>query len=871
MTGTIPGSDRGAVSRRGHDPPSPTSIVEGPEESPAGKSFKARPVPRSTYESPPGAPDRAVRSSRSAAPTAKRSSEEAAAAESSPEAPKPSKARPVPSTTYTVPPPNLSSPRGRSSTRSASTPTRIPTFKSKLDSAVRALSPGRRSVAIKQPQSSSTTKASPPTKIPGFKSKKATHTAGTKAAATEEKTGKSRGGEKHDQTVNASTGITATEKGNDSPSRVIVKVNREDLEDEPETVDPQLSRGEDGQAEKASHVSKGMQLPSTSSDFMMFILICSFRIINVLFVQSFFDPDEYWQTLEPAYCAVFASGGEEKRCAGLTWEWNRRAPDDAANLFDRSTQGPVRSYLSILPTYLLYLIAKAIDVDTAWVVSRGPMILYSVAVAAPVDYAVWYSARWLQSKAKDTSHDDANSLAGWSLFCSLVSWFNGYSLIRTFTNSQETMLLALAVALTSPELIGDNDAQFGFVRACLAFFAGGLSAAIRFTSLAAFVPMGVLLSARQNSLSSRVGYLLVPCALFGLAGICLAMLVDRYFFGFWTIPVLSSFHFNVFQDMASIYGTHPWHWYMSAGLPAISGVLFPFVLVEFAHKCFSGTTSYGERNLWIIALAYIIGMSFNAHKEFRFIHPVLPLLCLLVSRRVRQVFVGKQQRRPRKAFFVFVFIAVNAAAVLYLGLFHQSGPVLINRKIVDVSLLQSGKPPHFLIYYFTGACHSTPLHSHLHAPPLEFETWSLDCSPGCRADASQLCESDRFVQDPIPFVEEFLCVSTENQAAEKDGNQEKAPETCRAGSNVRPIPDYVVTVSKFAGRIRSHLESAGFREIARYPHHITGATLGGRLFGDYKFSNNRSYSHFTLYHESVLEVSVEDMILFARNEIRSTS
>lgn len=38
------------------------------------------------------------------------------------------------------------------------------------------------------------------------------------------------------------------------------------------------------------------------------------RLVNALAVWTFFNPDEYWQSLEPAHRLVFGYGH-------LTWEW----------------------------------------------------------------------------------------------------------------------------------------------------------------------------------------------------------------------------------------------------------------------------------------------------------------------------------------------------------------------------------------------------------------------------------------------------------------------------------------------------------------------------------------------------------------------
>lgn len=613
-------------------------------------------------------------------------------------------------------------------------------------------------------------------------------------------------------------------------------------------------------SKKAAAETKAGASGSFTSFMLVFFLCCVLRIANTFLVQSYFDPDEFWQTMEPAYCQAFNGRPD---CPGYTWEWTRRPPPSTEGFIEQSLLGPARSYISVLPTYLFYDVLKRFEVDTTWLVSRGPMILAAVTVAAPTDLAVWYTARWLKPLHSSTQK---NALPIWCLFCSLSSWFNAYASTRTFANCQETAILAIGVALMSPELVGNVDARFSSFRACIVFLVGGISVALRFTTIAAFVPMGILLALRCRSTLSKLGYLILPCAVFGLAGLALAMAVDRRFFGLWTVPFLGNFHFNVILDRAGMYGTHPSHWYFSTGVPALTGLLLPLLLPslkQFGH----GRLSYGEGNLWTIVLCYLITLSFNAHKELRYIMPVLPLFCLLTGSHVRGIFVGNSSHtsRGRVLFSATLFVSANLIAVLYLGLFHQTGPILVNRSIVSnaKSVARTSNESDFTIHYLTGACHSTPLHSQLHAPPLSFEIHALDCSPECRADPEQICETERFAQDPVAYVEEAYFSSCIEVSVPVGADEE---ETCLAESHVRSIPGYVVTVSTYEASIRPQLESMGLHEVARFPHHINGAKIGNELVGDSYFLDGTS-RHIAL--ASWLEVSLEEMILFSRYKVKN--
>jgi phosphatidylinositol glycan class B len=175
---------------------------------------------------------------------------------------------------------------------------------------------------------------------------------------------------------------------------------------------------------------------------VVFLCCCIFRIVNLFLVQSQFDPDEYWQGLEPAYCQVFGS------CDGLTWEWKRRSQisniQSVKDFIVHGLEGPVRSYVSIVPTMLFYYVVKYAGIDSTWMISRGPLFINAILVAAPTDWSVWYMAKWMsgEGREKDTRL--------WYLYASLTSWFNAYALVRTYSNSLETCFLAIGLCLVSP-------------------------------------------------------------------------------------------------------------------------------------------------------------------------------------------------------------------------------------------------------------------------------------------------------------------------------------------------------------------------------------------------------------------------------------
>jgi GPI mannosyltransferase 3 len=662
----------------------------------------------------------------------------------------------------------------------------------------------------------------------------------------------------------------------------------------------------------------------------LFALLCLYRIINTVFIQSAFDPDEYWQTLEPAYCTIFyntqLSSNDSFRnmqCPGWTWEWRRRwSPSfeieeshffvNAVEEFVQSSlHGPVRSFVSVVPSMILYWLLRYVRCDTPWLVARGPMLLTAITVAAPCDYAIYTAARYMYQSSHDESSSTkssrksvSNNLPWWCLWASLSSWFHAYTLVRTYANCQEALCLMISIALVSPELLSDriSVADRFTLRSNVAFCIGGISVAIRFTSVAAYIPMGILLAWKvcNPTWSSRIRFVCSCCAGWGLMGVCTSMLVDRWFFGFWTLPLLGNFHFNVLLNQARLYGTHPGHFYFTTGIPVVSGLLLPFVLIEFA-KLLSrrrnvSSFSTGARNLWIIVMSYLLIMSGNAHKEFRFILPVLSLLCLLVGPSLQSFFfplTHNGKNRTVRWSLMALFCFIHAIAILYLGCYHQSGPIAIQRSLRSIAARRylyaksntaNQASRSLSVYYWTGQCHSTPLLSHLHVSPLTFDTWSLDCSPKCRADPSVLCEVDHFQRDPAYFAE----ASTSSLSLDQNDVHSFAPEhsnsqdcsldnvctsasqsthnvnSLSAPSRQRAPPDFVITMSTYVAPLQPYLQALGnWSELARHPHHITGARVGPYMLG----SDGLDCATFHCIRVFPwLVISVEDMILYGQND-----
>ena len=131
-------------------------------------------------------------------------------------------------------------------------------------------------------------------------------------------------------------------------------------------------------------------------------------------------------------------------------------------------------------------------------------------------------------------------------------------------------------------------------------------------------PLGAATMAVTRYMASEV----VP-AVGGVLG--LAAVGDRLGYGTWTLPAWNFVRFNVLEGGSAIFGAHPWHWHFSQGIPAVLGAHLPLVIRGVTIVRHAVPPSIAPWSLLWLALWYTFALSVPAHKEFRFLLPLLPL------------------------------------------------------------------------------------------------------------------------------------------------------------------------------------------------------------------------------------------------------
>ncbi|KAI5962021.1 GPI10 [Candida margitis] len=320
------------------------------------------------------------------------------------------------------------------------------------------------------------------------------------------------------------------------------------------------------------------------SSLQLFCFIFIFRLVNAISIQTFFQADEYYQSLEPAHHFVYQYGY-------ITWEWHAK----------------LRS--SIHP--LIYSLGYKIAQQNEQLIWFSPKLINAL-IATITEYQL---SRFVQVYSRDSN------LARITLTLSLLNPFNWYVLTRSFSNNLETCLTICAMRYWPWR---------GRISGCnwyLSLAFGFMSCTIRPTNVILWVPLGVWLLAKSPVNFAWVAWsILEVCALFSST-----IALDYYFYQEFTIPLYNFLQFNVVKNLSIFYGVAPWHFYLFQAVPLMMMIYLPLLF-------------YGLRKdiLLFSSIIYLAGFSLIQHKEFRFIMPLQPIMLYYAARGYQKLKRFKQ-------------------------------------------------------------------------------------------------------------------------------------------------------------------------------------------------------------------------------------
>lgn len=444
------------------------------------------------------------------------------------------------------------------------------------------------------------------------------------------------------------------------------------------------------------------------------------RIASVFLVQTWFVPDEYWQSLEVAHRSVFGYGY-------LTWEWKYG----------------IRSYLHPLLFTPCFYLARLIEPYISYdIITLLPRVLQAV-ITAVSECCFYEFVNTVYSRR----------IAVWTATSLCVSWFWWYCCSRTLINTLEANLFCFSLYLIRNVLKGDY-CTFRFDSTFTLFVViSALTVSLRPTSAAVYFPIYLHLL-HKTYLSSNKSYnclLQLTLKILIVAAIVLAttVAIDCCFYDRWLSVHFNFLKFNVLNGQSGFYGSHPVHWYLSQGIPVVAGVQGLFAAAAVYKYTMNATTKL----FLAVVLVTVAAYSIPGHKEFRFIYVLLPVFSLFSGLFLHQL-SWKAQKLA-----VLVLLVTNVPAALYTGLVHQQGPHQVLHSLrsdfTHLSSYADGDDTSTAVMFLL-PCHSTPYYHALHHNvTMQF----LTCEPNLTGVSDYVDEADVFFSDPLEHIGSYVHVN----------------------------------------------------------------------------------------------------------------
>ncbi|KIW80445.1 hypothetical protein Z517_07061 [Fonsecaea pedrosoi CBS 271.37] len=636
-----------------------------------------------------------------------------------------------------------------------------------------------------------------------------------------------------------------------------------------------LQTGENASASR--RLTRAPSSPSTRRSFSIaphnvFLFLVGLRLVNALTTRTFFQPDEYFQALEPAW--QWAFGG--RAGAWITWEWKNHL---------RSAIHPA---IFGLCYQLADTVAERLILQSpvrSEVLLAAPKTLQAF-FAATTDFYTWRLASYVYGK------DSAAALA--TLLLTVVSPWQWFCSTRTFSNSLETTLTVIALynwpwhwmlpqtgnhdAAKAPlenhgirsrdESAAEKGLTDELTRLRRALFCAAVATILRPTNVLIWMILTFTTFIRDwNS----IGPNWAECILFvretvlcGSMVLASSTILDRLFYDAWVFPPLNFLQVNVVQSLASFYGNNDWHYYVSQGYPLLLMTALPFTLTGLFRALSSNDAYFAQtppagrgalRSLSIICLLVPAAFSVIAHKEVRFIYPLLPALHTVTALPLASFFqpltTSSWSSHMTKRLVLLLILSLNLTVSYYTTQIHNSGIIDLThylRHEFEAVYLASPTPSNMTVGMFM-PCHSTPWRSHLQYPPTSthpgIRAWALTCEPPLNLNATEkssyLDEADQFYANPSLWVKKYMSrhppqrkgntrpsgsvagiLAAPNIQGKIDTIPSDLLERERAehfwltsGQGRKPWPDYLVFFAQLEPSLQVILRGSGYGECER--------------------------------------------------------
>ena len=231
------------------------------------------------------------------------------------------------------------------------------------------------------------------------------------------------------------------------------------------------------------------------------------------------------------------------------------------------------------------------------------------------------------------------------------------------------------------------------------------------------------------------------------------------------------------SSISLVYGRNVWHYYFTQAIPILCASSLPLVvkglylaLRASPHSPHpkdpksSRSKSASLRILAGTALWTIVVYSLSGHKEWRFIHPMLPILHIFAAKALvegSKPIVAEKQSSARGDLSKFLrtaskshlaLLLLQLPIILYCITYRSSPQVSVMGYLRSLS--RNGGRVRSI--GFLMPCHSTPWQSHLHNPQLDHpgKLWAIGCEPPLQGQDIDKYkdQTDVFYESPLEYL-----------------------------------------------------------------------------------------------------------------------
>lgn len=322
-----------------------------------------------------------------------------------------------------------------------------------------------------------------------------------------------------------------------------------------------------------------------------------------------------------------------------------------------------------------------------------------------------------------------------------------------------------------------------------------------------------LVSAYSNGSTTTV--LLQSATLTGSAILALTLAIDAAYYQQLTLPPINFLYFNVVQSLSVFYGRNRIDYYFTEGLPLLLTTALPFAAVGLWRSLRSGVdrpqfVGYVQRQtrriLALTVVTSVLAFSMIAHKEMRFIYPLLPILHVLAAKPLADFFAPfPTPKSYARLGLLLLGLTVNVYIAAYVSLVHQRGVIDVMHYLRHEAEMPNGNVRNTTVGLFM-PCHSTPWRSHFVHP--EISAWALTCEPPLNVPleyrAEYEDEADVFYNHPGGWIDEHM---------QDRGTVLRS--TGAKSSDKRAWPEYLVFFEHLEPVMNAVLEDTKYRECWR--------------------------------------------------------